>query len=151
MSGMTTRTLDDWMDEARQRKGLSWDDVATKAGISRQSLHAIRRGESKPRPSTARALEGVLGWEAGSFVAIDEGQPPNTPGAPTYSKVELQTVSISDADRPHMVRMFLRAALDLAASPEEALAEFIDMIKTFDPPRHDVRRPAERQQSDTEG
>jgi transcriptional regulator with XRE-family HTH domain len=63
------------MDQRRQELGLSWDDVAARADISRQTLLRIRKGENSFQ-RTIRNLESVLFWAHGSIHRIDNGGSP---------------------------------------------------------------------------
>lgn len=60
-----------------RRRGLQlgkrWVHIAREAEITTSALGAIRRGEYKPSPHTAAALDEVLGWEPGSVEAILAG------------------------------------------------------------------------------
>jgi ribosome-binding protein aMBF1 (putative translation factor) len=54
---------------------MLWDDLAAKAGLSRQSLAQIRAGRNM-RKITQRRLEDALQWAPGSLAAIDRGGEP---------------------------------------------------------------------------
>ncbi len=47
----------------RMDRDLTQDELATKAGISRQALSEIERGTQAPRWETLYALAGALGCE----------------------------------------------------------------------------------------
>ena len=58
--------------------GLSQEELAAEAGVSASTIMYVEDGERRRvlQHRTARMLEGALGWEAGSFVAISEGRMP---------------------------------------------------------------------------
>lgn len=74
--------LDHAMSARRLDLGKQWKDIATEAGISTAALGAIRRGENKPSPLTARRLEEALQWERDSIEATLEGGEPTPIGGP---------------------------------------------------------------------
>jgi DNA-binding XRE family transcriptional regulator len=45
----------------RQALGFSQEEAASQAGITREALGALERGQAQPRVSTATALSRVLG------------------------------------------------------------------------------------------
>lgn len=55
----------EWLIEARQKKGLSQADVATKCGISRQYYSFIENGKRDSSVKTAKKIAAVLDvpWE----------------------------------------------------------------------------------------
>lgn len=62
------------------------DQVATEAGIKKQTLYAIRRGENRPFFSTAAGIEDSLRWERGSlYTLLDGGNPIPLPEEPPAS------------------------------------------------------------------
>jgi transcriptional regulator with XRE-family HTH domain len=68
------------LSEAMRRRGLQlgkrWVHIAKEAGITTSALGAIRRGEYRPSPHTAAALDDVLAWETGSVERILDGGEP---------------------------------------------------------------------------
>lgn len=68
------------LDQAMTARSLElkkrWVKIAQEAGITTSALSGIRRGEYKPSPHTARALEDALRWEHGSIESILDGGDP---------------------------------------------------------------------------
>lgn len=62
------------LDGRRLDLGLTWEETAERAKISAQSLRAIRGGDHRPKPLTARNLEKALEWEPGTVLAVYEGR-----------------------------------------------------------------------------
>lgn len=58
---------------ARKRKGWSQADLATRAGLSRQSMVALEQGDANPRLDTVLRLTGVLGMDL-RFMFENSGQ-----------------------------------------------------------------------------
>lgn len=49
-----------WLEEMRDRAGISWAEVSRRSRISENGLRRIRQGEATPRPATREALVGVF-------------------------------------------------------------------------------------------
>jgi transcriptional regulator with XRE-family HTH domain len=49
--------------ELRERKLLTQDQLAERAGLSRAAIAAIEKGDSEPRPDTIRKLANALDLE----------------------------------------------------------------------------------------
>lgn len=115
------------LDQAMTDRGLKikkrWVQIATEAGISTAALGAIRRGEYKPSPHTARRLEDAFQWSHGSIDAILAG------GDPTPVEGERPDI---DPDEAEIL------ALNLPDEDKEFYVEQIRAIKTH------ARRTAER-------
>ena len=77
---MTTQAnrqeLADLMDARRQELGLTWDEVAAGADMSREGLRRVREGGRNMRPLTKSGIERALSWTPGSVDAILEGGEP---------------------------------------------------------------------------
>lgn len=72
------------LDRAMRARSLElrkrWVQIAKEADITTSALGAIRRGEYRPSPHTAKALERALEWEPGSIESIlDGGNPAPVP------------------------------------------------------------------------
>lgn len=53
--------------------GIQLKDLATMAGITPEALRQIRRGLTRPTPTTAVSLDTALRWRLGSVEAILSG------------------------------------------------------------------------------
>ncbi|MUN41502.1 hypothetical protein [Actinomadura litoris] len=79
--------LAEHMDERRRDLGrqrgerFSWDEVAVKAGLHRETLRNIRLHGRPMRDTTKDGIEDALQWERGSIDAILQGGDP-TPAGP---------------------------------------------------------------------
>jgi transcriptional regulator with XRE-family HTH domain len=73
----------DVLDEHRRAAGLSWDQVAARAGITTAGLRRIRRGEVRPRTPTLVQLEIALRLPPGALRDIPVDDPPRR----TYADV----------------------------------------------------------------
>jgi hypothetical protein len=91
------------MDERRLQLGLKWTQVAERAGagLSAETLRAIRRGEQAPRPLTRAAIDRALQWAPGSTDRIlehdSDGEPEPMPDA-------VQPVTIAPEDLSGIMR-----------------------------------------------
>ena len=61
-----------WLIEARIKKELSQDQVATKCGISRQYYNFIERGARGCPPKTAKKIAEILGFPWQKFYEEEE-------------------------------------------------------------------------------
>jgi transcriptional regulator with XRE-family HTH domain len=68
--------LAELMDSRRRDLRLTWDEVAARAGIHRETLRQIRIGKGDIRPLSATGIEDALQWEHGSIDGILEGGEP---------------------------------------------------------------------------
>jgi transcriptional regulator with XRE-family HTH domain len=59
--------LADLMDQRRRDLRLTWDQVASRAGIHRETLRQIRAGTGALRPLSATGIEDALEWDRGSI------------------------------------------------------------------------------------
>ena len=56
----------------RERKALTQEELAQRAGITRTALSRIEAGAVEPRPTTVRRLAEVLGVEPDALMAPEE-------------------------------------------------------------------------------
>lgn len=71
-----TQRLASYLEARADELDLDWRDVAEEAGISVETLRAIRRGNNLPSRGTRRGLDRALRWELGSVTAILAGDEP---------------------------------------------------------------------------
>jgi hypothetical protein len=64
------------MTERRDELGLYWNDVAERAGLTKEGLRTVRAGIGTMRPPTKRGIEAALRWTRGSVDRILEGGAP---------------------------------------------------------------------------
>lgn len=69
--------LDGEMNARRLELGLAWKEVATSAGISYETLRAVRKGETSGAPLTLRKIEQALRWVQGSITRVEQGGKPS--------------------------------------------------------------------------
>src|SRR5690606_39965041 len=73
--------------EARRGElGLSLREVAERAGITGETLRAVRRGSNEPSQLTKRGIERALRWAPGSVDAILAGGDPTPPGPHAHTR-----------------------------------------------------------------
>ncbi|MCX4676753.1 helix-turn-helix transcriptional regulator [Streptomyces sp. NBC_01433] len=68
--------LDGEMNARRLQLGMAWKEVATAAGISYETLRAVRKGQTSGAPLTLRKLEQALRWMQGSINRVEQGGKP---------------------------------------------------------------------------
>jgi hypothetical protein len=94
----TRKRLDDEMNRRRVELGLRWKDVASEAGLSYESLRAVRAGSyGMMRDLTAAGIERGLRWAPGSVKAILAGGQPThveaVPAARGVEEIDTETIS----------------------------------------------------------
>ncbi|NJP24397.1 hypothetical protein FLW53_09315 [Microbispora sp. SCL1-1] len=87
----TTTPLDATMNARRIELGLSWDEIAAKAGVSTAFLREYRKGRKGARDLTRALLEDALKWKRGSLDALAAGgQPEPADEIPTIGELLVQ-------------------------------------------------------------
>lgn len=66
------------MDERRAELGLTWTEVARRAGLTPEALRLIRTKSTDLQRSTKDGIERALLWEPGSVDAVLAGGDPTT-------------------------------------------------------------------------
>lgn len=117
-------------EEMRQRGiklGKRWVQIAKDADITTSALGAIRRGEYRPSPHTAAALDEALGWEVGSVEAILDGGEPTVReqrvvlGTATADLGGLQATAVGASEQDEDPK--IRRAMELLAEATAMLEE----------------------------
>jgi transcriptional regulator with XRE-family HTH domain len=78
------------VEEEREKRGLTHDEIAAAGGPSSPTMTKIASGEGRLSDKSARLLEGVLGWPRGSVRAISVGQEPSLLFPESVSRVEFE-------------------------------------------------------------
>ncbi|MFD3777307.1 hypothetical protein [Streptomyces sp. NPDC058612] len=126
--------LEDAMDKQRGVIGLTWRQVAERAGISYETLRAIRKGEQAGGDVTRRKIERAIGWGPESFESIEAGNEPFP--AATDSAAPLQ-------DAEDLADPQVEAILTiLDGLPERVQAEVLRRLGDRLPAAADPRRKA---------
>lgn len=68
-------TIGTRLQELRKRAGLSLDDVARAAGMSKSGVWEVEAGRNDPRLSTIRKLARALGVDTYQLLAEDDLSP----------------------------------------------------------------------------
>lgn len=116
--------LADLMDERRRQLRLTWDEVASRASIHRETLRNLRTGVSANlRPLTKAGLEGALKWKDGSVDAILAGGAPTPSGEPEPSDkfragIETANAVLDAMEEDPDLRRRLRKILSAASGQE---------------------------------
>jgi hypothetical protein len=71
--------LDHLMDSRRLDLGLTWREVAVRAGISYEVIRGLRTDATGVRALTLRGIDAALEWEPGSAERILDGGLPVLP------------------------------------------------------------------------
>lgn len=115
-------TLGWWMDERRGDLGLSWREVASRAGVSDETLFRSARG--RPLRTTSRkGIERALQWDSGSIDAILSGGEPVpfesgiTPDMSVpYEAHVWQEDRLTSDDKEYFIREYRRRIADNSQS-----------------------------------
>jgi hypothetical protein len=103
------------MDARRRDLRLTWDEVATRAGINRETLRQIRIGNGDIRPLSATGIEDALGWDRGSIKTTLAG------GEPTTSAVDAERQALERDYQDPAVAALAAEVAELRAMVERAL------------------------------
>jgi transcriptional regulator with XRE-family HTH domain len=68
--------------ELREAAGLSQQQLADKAGLTRDGIAQLERGRRQPAWATVLALAGALGVDCNAFTQAPAERPPAGPGRP---------------------------------------------------------------------
>jgi transcriptional regulator with XRE-family HTH domain len=120
---MTKRSLD-----VKKR----WVQIAKEAGVSTAALGAIRRGEYRPSPHTARGIEDALEWEPGSIDAILAGGQPKPKRTPDESIRSLQKSTQELRATLERLRAEIRRTVDEVVDDEEDPQQLERMRRVID-------------------
>jgi transcriptional regulator with XRE-family HTH domain len=107
------KRLSDWMEEVAAELDLSWEEVASRAGMSAVNLRRIRKGQDMP-PRTKRKLERALQVDDGSIDAVLAGTAAPTPKTASKATVPMQNgplaeiLAASEDELDKMERLFER-------------------------------------------
>lgn len=66
------------IEERADELGMTWNELAEKAGLTKEGLRGVRFGSGKMRRLTKRGLEDALRWESGSVDRVLEGGEPES-------------------------------------------------------------------------
>ncbi|MFU0241703.1 helix-turn-helix domain-containing protein [Streptomyces scabiei] len=118
------RRLGRALREARERRGWSQEELATKAGVSKGAVQGAEAGRvPKTRmPQTLSPIARALGWPAGSIEMVLGGGEP--PGGWHDVRVEIADEEVSSIMANAMVRSIDGATgAEIRQATELALAE----------------------------
>lgn len=115
------KRLDRIMNDRRLKLDLDWKQVAEQAGISVQTIDAIRKGRNRPTERTWRNVCRALQWKSIRFEDVLAG------GAPTPiddgHQPDLHAIPDADDERLDRLEAELRTVLALIQRIEDELAE----------------------------
>jgi transcriptional regulator with XRE-family HTH domain len=111
------------MDQRRQQLGLSWREVAAEAGITQETLRAIRRGANDPSTLTKRGIERALEWSPGSVDRVFAGDDPGASGSGPGRAAHRYRITDEEVMNSGLRPEAIRAALRLRRRLERQIAE----------------------------
>lgn len=95
------------MEERRIALGLSWREVAQRAGVAYETVRAARAGEGGISPLTAGKLDRALRWQAGSVERILDGGDPLPASYVPPDEGDDQTWASFTPDERRIARAFI--------------------------------------------
>jgi transcriptional regulator with XRE-family HTH domain len=114
------------LKDVRQRKALTQQQLAEKAGVNRVTIARIEGGKDEPFPTTLRKVADALGVEPEELLAPAAGPPTTDPASGQAADIALGE-RIAVRDEPE-VRRLLRAHPDLAPLIQEAADQIVQFI-----------------------
>lgn len=105
------------LDEAMRRRRLeigmkTWRDLALAAGVSYETLRALRNGEGKPADSTVHGIERALQWQPGSVQRVLEDKDPLLSGSLPPASAEMRGTVGTQPDEIDPVAAHFEALLE---------------------------------------
>lgn len=128
------RRLNDLMNDRRLDLGMTWPEVATAAGISYETVRALRRSTGGISELTARKLDKALQWRPGSVAAIAGGKP-GTPvplPAPGSAAATRRPAIVRRYEDDEVIGPYVRRLWDLDVSRDQRLALIEDLVRIRD-------------------
>jgi|SRR5687768_7861857 transcriptional regulator with XRE-family HTH domain len=114
------------LKDVRQRKALTQQQLAEKAGVNRVTIARIEGGKDEPFPTTLRKVADALGVEPEELLAPAADTGTRGPTGGPVADIVLD-VRIAVRDEPE-VRRLLRAHPDLAPLIQEAADQLVQFI-----------------------
>lgn len=114
------------LKDVRQRKALTQQQLAEKAGVNRVTIARIEGGKDEPFPTTLRKVADALGVEPEELLAPIADPPTSDPASGLVTDVALDE-RLTVRDEPE-VRRLLRAHPDLAPLIQEAADQLVRFI-----------------------
>jgi transcriptional regulator with XRE-family HTH domain len=106
------------LKDVRQRKALTQQQLAEKAGVNRVTIARIEGGKDEPFPTTVRKVADALGVEPEELLAPVSASVANGPSSAPVADLTLDArVAVDD---PTEVHRLLQAEPDLVAVVNEA-------------------------------
>lgn len=120
---MDRKTTEQYLDERRIKMGKTWEELASLADISPNTLRRIRN-EKSVRPLHAGRLQTTVGWKLGSLDRIRDGLEPveeTRPETPLETAPETILDQVSPELRSDAERRFWAGMSDVASYESKVL------------------------------
>lgn len=123
------------MDERRLDLELTWNDVAERAGITREGLRRTRTGTGRIRSLTKRGIERALRWERGSVDTILGG------GDPTDAKDSAHPMDRAEALMDENERMAAELVARIKRLNERKRRAVEELVRALEEDELSAREP----------
>ncbi|HEY9370959.1 hypothetical protein [Streptomyces sp.] len=118
------------MDERRSDLHLTWNEVAERAGVTREGLRRTRTGTGHIRSLTKRGIERALSWEVGGVDEILAGVAPTERTPPRPSMEDAEVLARENSER---AQRLARRIGRLDRRKQAAVEQMVDVLEG-DPP-----------------
>lgn len=118
------------IEDRRGELGLSLREVAQLAGITAETLRAVRKGANDPSPLTKRGIERALEWTSGSVDAVLAGREPRALRSST-SPMDRAEAILEENER--LAAELVERVMRLNRRKREAVEQILDALED-DPP-----------------
>lgn len=116
------------MDERRVQLGLTWNQVADRASLTKEGLRTVRQGTRKIMPLTKWGIELALHWQSGSVDSVlDRGDPTPLPAGDVKDSTDGPDAEVARAGSAPAP--WIATALDGEESSAEDLRPAIDLLR----------------------
>jgi ribosomal protein L30/L7E len=120
------------MDQRRRDLGMAWSRIAADAGITVETLRALRRGANEPSNLTKSGIERALQWGRGSVDKVLAGGEPTLSRTPEESIRSLQERTQSLRETLELLRLRIKQSVGEVVDEEDDPQQLERMLRVID-------------------
>ena len=140
MYSFSVTSLNNHLKQSRGTAGLSQQELASRAGISRQAYSALESGKAVPSTEVALRLARALGTRVDSLFFLAEQPPDITQAELVGASEDAETPNLDSPQRVRLFRVGHRLLARSLAGPAAARDSLVDAEGVIVPATGDSRR-----------